>query len=206
MINGKLITFEGIDGSGKSTQIKKLESRLKSLKINYITYREPGGTKLSEKIRQILLDKENMELSSISEGLLFAAARAQLVKEKIRPDLDSGKVVICDRFIDSTIAYQGYGRGLDIQKLVSINEIATEGLIPDITFLLDIKPENAFKRIDSTEIDRMESVGINFFKKIRKGYFQIIKDNPERFFLINADRPKVLIENEINEIIDEVIK
>ena len=206
MINGKLITFEGIDGSGKSTQIKKLESRLKSLKINYITYREPGGTKLSEKIRQILLDKENMELSSISEGLLFAAARAQLVKEKIRPDLDSGKVVICDRFIDSTIAYQGYGRRLDIQKLVSINEIATEGLIPDITFLLDIKPENAFKRIDSTEIDRMESVGINFFKKIRKGYFKIIKDNPERFFLINADRSEVLIENEINEIIDEVIK
>ena len=206
MINGKLITFEGIDGSGKSTQIKKLESRLKSLKINYITYREPGGTKLSEKIRQILLDKENMELSSISEGLLFAAARAQLVKEKIRPDLDSGKVVICDRFIDSTIAYQGYGRRLDIQKLVSINEIATEGLIPDITFLLDIKPENAFKRIDSTEIDRMESVGIKFFKKIRKGYFKIIKDNPERFFLINADRSEVLIENEINEIIDEVIK
>ena len=206
MIKGKLITFEGIDGSGKSTQIKKLESRLKSLKINYITYREPGGTSLSEKIRQILLDKENMELSSISEGLLFAAARAQLVKEKIRPDLDSGKVVICDRFIDSTIAYQGYGRELDVQKLVSINEIATEGLIPDITFLLDIKPENAFKRIDSTEIDRMESVGIKFFKKIRKGYFQIIKDNPERFFLINADQSEVLIENEINEIIDEVIK
>ena len=206
MIKGKLITFEGIDGSGKSTQIKKLESRLKRFKINYITYREPGDTRLSEKIRQILLDKENMELSSISEGLLFAAARAQLVKEKIRPGLDSGKVVICDRFIDSTIAYQGYGRGLDIQKLVSINEIATEGLIPDITFLLDIKPENAFKRIDSTEIDRMESVGIKFFKKIRKGYFQIIKDNPERFFLINADQSEVLIENEINEIIDEVIK
>ena len=206
MIKGKLITFEGIDGSGKSTQIKKLESRLKRFKINYVTYREPGGTSLSEKIRQILLDKENMELSSISEGLLFAAARAQLVKEKIRPDLHSGKVVICDRFIDSTIAYQGYGRGLDVQKLVSINEIATEGLIPDITFLLDIKPENAFKRIDSTEIDRMESVGIKFFKKIRKGYFQIIKDNPERFFLINADQPEVLIENEINEIIDEVIK
>jgi dTMP kinase len=206
MIKGKLITFEGIDGSGKSTQIKKLESRLKRFKINYVTYREPGGTSLSEKIRQILLDKENMELSSISEGLLFAAARAQLVKEKIRPDLHSGKVVICDRFIDSTIAYQGYGRGLDVQKLVSINEIATEGLIPDITFLLDIKPENAFKRIDSTEIDRMESVGIKFFKKIRKGYFQIIKDNPERFFLINADQSEVLIENEINKIIDEVIK
>ncbi|MAJ50748.1 MAG: dTMP kinase [Flammeovirgaceae bacterium] len=206
MIKGKLITFEGIDGSGKSTQIKKLESRLKKLKINYITYREPGGTSLSEKIRQILLDKENMELSYISEGLLFAAARAQLVKEKIRPDLDSGKVVICDRFIDSTIAYQGYGRELDVQKLVSINEIATEGLIPDITFLLDIKPENAFKRIDSTEIDRMESVGIKFFKKIRKGYFQIIKDSPERFFLINADQSELLIENEINEIIDEVIK
>ena len=206
MIKGKLITFEGIDGSGKSTQIKKLESRLKRFKINYVTYREPGGTSLSEKIRQILLDKENMELSSISEGLLFAAARAQLVKEKIRPDLHSGKVVICDRFIDSTIAYQGYGRGLDVQKLVSINEIATEGLIPDITFLLDIKPENSFKRIDSTEIDRMESVGIKFFKKIRKGYFQIIKDNPERFFLINADQSEVLIENEINKIIDEVIK
>lgn len=206
MISGKLITFEGIDGSGKSTQIKNLESRLDSLKIEYVIYREPGGTGLSEKIRQILLDKDNIEMSSISESLLFAAARAQLVEEQIRPQLESGRSVICDRFIDSTIAYQGYGRGIDVRKLATINRIATNGLIPDITFLLDIEPENAFKRIEYQEVDRMESVGIDFFKKIRQGYFQIIKENSERFILIDADKPQNVVSNEINEIIDKVFE
>ena len=205
MITSKLITFEGIDGSGKSTQIKKLEVKLNRLKIENVIYREPGGTDLSEKIRQILLDKENIEMSSISEALLFAAARAQLVKERIKPDLKSGKVVICDRFIDSTIAYQGYGRGIDIKKLLSINKIATRGLMPDITFVFDINPENALKRIKKSEVDRMESVGVDFFKTIREGYFKIIKDNPERFFLINADQTEKQVESEINKIIDEVI-
>ena len=134
---GSLITIEGIDGSGKTTQIQLLEQELKRIRVQFITFREPGGTKLSEKIREILLDKKNIELSSTAESLLFAAARAQLTTEKIKLALGKGTFVICDRFIDSTIAYQGYGRGLDINNLEMINNIATDGLTPDLTFILD---------------------------------------------------------------------
>jgi len=147
MIAGKLITFEGIDGSGKSTQIQLLEAEFEKLGISYKTFREPGGTKLSEKIRTILLDKENIELYSNAESLLFAAARAQLTAEQIKPAITKGEFVICDRFTDSTIAYQGYGRGLNINNLELINTIATDGLIPDITFILDIDPQKATERL-----------------------------------------------------------
>ena len=136
-MKGRLITFEGIDGSGKSTQIGMLENELKKLGVAFKTFREPGGTDLSEKIRTILLDKENIELISTAESLLFAAARAQLTTEQIKPAIDKGEFVICDRFTDSTIAYQGYGRRLNIKQLEKINYIATAGLIPDITFILD---------------------------------------------------------------------
>ena len=204
MSSGKLISFEGIDGSGKSTQIKSLQLKFDTLGIKYQTFREPGGTPLSEKIRDILLDKENIAMSSISEGLLFAAARAQLVEEHIKPNLNNGKVVICDRFIDSTIAYQGYGRGLDVDILKNINEIATNGLVPDITFVLDIDPDSALKRIGSEDVDRMESVGIDFFRKIRKGYYEMIDKSPERFFLIDADQSSENVSFDINKIIKNI--
>ena len=136
-MTGKLISFEGIDGSGKSTQIQMLENEFNKFNIDYKTFREPGGTILSEKIREILLDKKHIDFIPMAESLLFAAARAQLTVEQIKPALMENKIVICDRFIDSTIAYQGYGRGLDIQNLEQINNIATEGIHPDITFILD---------------------------------------------------------------------
>ena len=201
MIAGKLITFEGIDGSGKSTQIQLLEAEFEKLGISYKTFREPGGTKLSEKIRTILLEKENIELYSNAESLLFAAARAQLTAEQIKPAITKGEFVICDRFTDSTIAYQGYGRGLNINNLELINTIATDGLIPDITFILDIDPQKATERLKTVNPDRMEAAGIDFFKKIRQGYCQIREQNQSRCIVINGEKPQKDISKEIHHII-----
>ena len=201
MIAGKLITFEGIDGSGKSTQIQLLEAEFEKLGISYKTFREPGGTKLSEKIRTILLDEENIELYSNAESLLFAAARAQLTAEQIKPAITKGEFVICDRFTDSTIAYQGYGRGLNINNLELINTIATDGLIPDITFILDIDPQKATERLKTVNPDRMEATGIDFFKKIRQGYCQIREQNQSRCIVINGEKPQKDISKEIHHII-----
>ena len=201
MIVGKLITFEGIDGSGKSTQIQLLEAEFKKLGISYKTFREPGGTKLSEKIRTILLDKENIELYSNAESLLFAAARAQLTAVQIKPAITKGEFVICDRFTDSTIAYQGYGRGLNINNLELINTIATDGLIPDITFILDIDPQKATERLKTVNPDRIEVAGIDFFKKIRQGYCQIREQNQSRCIVIDGEKPQKDISKEIHHII-----
>ena len=198
---GSLITFEGIDGSGKSTQIQMLEHEFNKLGVEYKTFREPGGTELSEKIRSILLDKENFELISTAESLLFAAARAQLTAEQIKPAIEKGEFVICDRFTDSTIAYQGYGRGLDIKQLEEINYIATAGLTPDITFILDISPEAASVRMAAEASDRMEESGVDFFRRIRGGYRQIKDQNPNRYRLINGEQSPENVFNEIKEII-----
>ena len=198
---GRLVTFEGIDGSGKSTQVQLLEQELKRIRVQFITCREPGGTKLSEKIREILLDKKNIELSSTAESLLFAAARAQLTTEKIKPALGEVEFVICDRFIDSTIAYQGYGRGLDINNLEMINNIATDGLTPDLTFILDINPSKAVERIATVAQDRMEATGVDFFRKVREGYHQILEQNLDRCIEINAEQAPKNVLNEINQII-----
>ena len=206
MSTGKLITFEGIDGSGKSTQIQLLEAEFEKLGISYKTFREPGGTKLSEKIRAILLDKENIELYSNAESLLFAAARAQLTAEQIKPALTKGEFVICDRFTDSTIAYQGYGRGLNINNLELINTIATDELIPDITFILDIDPQKATERLKTVNPDRMEAAGIDFFKKIRQGYCQIREQNQSRCIVIDGEKPQKDISKEIHHIIMERFK
>ena len=198
---GRLITFEGIDGSGKTTQIQLLEQEFNRIGVQFKTFREPGGTKLSEKIREILLDKENIELSSTAESLLFAAARAQLTTEKTKPALVKCEFVICDRFIDSTIAYQGYGRGLNIKNIEMINYIATDGLMPDITFILDIKPGISAERMDNKAPDRMEATGVDFFSKVREGYHQILEQNPDRCIEINAEQAQKNVFNEINQII-----
>ena len=198
---GSLITFEGIDGSGKSTQIQMLEHEFNKLGVEYKTFREPGGTELSEKIRAILLDKENIELISTAESLLFAAARAQLTVEQIKPAIEKGEFVICDRFTDSTIAYQGYGRGLDIKQLEEINYIATAGLTPDITFILDISPEAAAVRMEAEASDRMEETGVGFFTRIWGGYRQIKDQNPNRYRLINGEQSPENVFKEIKEII-----
>ena len=184
----KLITFEGVDGSGKSTQIEFLKNKFDQLDIQYLSIREPGSTVISENIREILLDNKNSQLCSEAESLLFMAARAQITSEAIIPTLEDGKFVICDRYIDSTIAYQGYGRGLDIPFLKSINNYATRGNIPGLTFILDIDYELSLHRRNREENDRMESGGGDFMNKVKGGYHQIANEG-ERYKVINGDKP-----------------
>jgi len=190
-----LITFEGIDGAGKSTQIKKLVSYLADSGREVLTLREPGGTDVAEKIRLILLESRH-EISPVGELLLFSASRAELIHEVIKPALAEHKIVILDRFFDSTPAYQGYGRGIDLELLRSIIAISTCGITPDITFYLDIKPEEALSRkfsaksiplaFDSSELDRMERSGLQFYQNVRQGYLNILKESNGRILCLNA--------------------
>ena len=183
-----LISFEGLDFSGKTTQIKLLVDRLKSAGHDTVLVREPGGTPISEKIRNILLDNKNKEMTQIAELFLFSAARNQLVNQVILPSMKDGKIVICDRFYDSTTAYQGYGRGINIGAITKINEIATMGTKPDLTFFIDIPINEITKRrlLANVSTDRMESSGEKFYEKVRDGYLEIAKHEPERFFVING--------------------
>ncbi|MBC8214094.1 MAG: dTMP kinase [Candidatus Marinimicrobia bacterium] len=199
----KLITFEGIDGSGKSTQIKLLCEKFDELGIQYVSVREPGGTQISEKIRDILLDKENLELSSTAESLLFLSARSQLVSEIIRPALKENKFVICDRYTDSTLAYQGYGRGIDTKLLRMLNDYATTKLIPELTFIVDIDENTSSQRRKDFVEDRMEAGGMEFLSRITQGYRKIVSEEPERCFIIDGSADKPIIFNQIWKIINE---
>ena len=196
-MTGKFITFEGIDGSGKTTQINLLEAKLNQQGIPTLILREPGGTKLSEKIRGILLDRENINLSPSAESLLFVAARAQLMAEKIKPSLERNQFVICDRYTDSTVAYQGYGRGLNVKYLEELNKFATDSIQPDITIILDVDPEKAAIRMASDVPDRLESTGIKFFLRVRKGYYEIARRYPQRCVIIDGSRT----ESEVFELV-----
>ena len=189
-MTSRLISFEGIDGSGKSTQINLLSNWLSEKKIEFIIVREPGGTYISERIREILLDKKNLQLCSESESFLFLSARTQLVTEVIRPALKSGKFVICDRFIDSTMAYQGYGRGMDLFQLEAMNSMAIGECIPGQTFLLDVDIENSIQRRTDSEDDRMESAGIEFLRKVREGYIKLSSQFSNRITLLDSTEDK----------------
>lgn len=199
------ITFEGIDGAGKSTQVKKLSKYLTEKGHDVLTLREPGGTAVAEKIRGLLLESKH-DITPIGELLLFSASRAELVQNVIIPELERNKVVILDRFYDSTTAYQGYGRGLDLQVLQKINSISSFGLEPDLTFFLDISPEDALIRkfseksiplaFEENELDRMESSGLAFYQRVRDGYLKLVESN-ERFVLLNANEKPRNIHSQI---------
>ena len=180
------ISFEGIDGCGKSTQVKMLVEKFERKKINYLLVREPGSTSISEKIRKILLDKELGEMNSRTEALLMMASRAQLTKEIIIPKLKSGFVIIADRYIDSTIAYQGAGRGLSIDLLDKINNFATYELKPDITFLIDVSSKLASNRRKKSELDRIEKVGNKFQEQVRDQYLKLASINKKRFVTLDG--------------------
>tara|TARA_S200000501_G_scaffold367457_1_gene403807 strand:- start:505 stop:1146 length:642 start_codon:yes stop_codon:yes gene_type:complete len=180
------ISFEGIDGCGKSTQVKMLVEKFERKKINYLLVREPGSTSISEKIRKILLDKELGEMNSRTEALLMMASRAQLTKEIIIPKLKSGFVIIADRYIDSTIAYQGAGRGLSIDLLDKINNFATYELKPDITFLIDLSSKLASNRRKKSELDRIEKVGNKFQEQVRDQYLKLASKNKKRFVTLDG--------------------
>lgn len=182
------ITFEGIDASGKTTQVKLLENYLREQNFKVVVVREPGGTKLSEQIRNILLSKEHFNMFKECEIFLFSASRAQLVREVIIPKLNEGYIVISDRFHDSTTAYQGTGRNINLEDVYAIHRIAIDDCIPDLTYFLDIPFEESLRRKNLSNLspDRIEAQGKEFFEKVREGYLEIQKREPERFKVING--------------------
>jgi len=190
MKKGIFITFEGIDGCGKSTQLSQAAKRLEAEGLPLVVTREPGGTPIAEKIRGLLISPEHKEMATECELLLYLAARAQHVREKIIPALNEGKIVLCDRFQEATIAYQGFGRGLPIDLLQVINRFATQGLKPDLTFIFDISSSLSRIRIDSMGKgkDRLEQNGEEFFDKIRTGYKKIAENDPLRVVLLDGTK------------------
>jgi dTMP kinase len=196
---GTLITFEGIDFSGKSVQASLLYERLKSKAVDVLFLREPGGTEISENIRNVLLDNKYDKMQAATEVLLYSAARAQMVAEKVTPHLKSGGVVICDRFYDSTTAYQGYGRQIDLDFIQRLNKFVTQGVKPDLTFLLDLDPEEALKRKDKNgkSLDRLEQEHLKFHQRVRAGYLKIAQAEPNRFKIINGSRSIESIQEEV---------
>ena len=192
-----LIVFEGVDCSGKSTQIKLLGEKLSKNNISYSIYREPGGNSLSEKIRDILLDK-SMNISNEAETMLFLAARAQLTVENIFPDLEKNKLVICDRFCDSTLIYQGYGKKINKDIIKKCNLFVTQNLKPKITIIMDIDYENSLLRMGKNK-DRMEDNSRIFFENVIDGYKELASEHPDRYFIVDAKLPEKQIHNLICE-------
>lgn len=196
VMQGNLITFEGIDFSGKSVQANLLHGALKDRKLPVLILREPGGTEISEKIRSVLLDNANHKMSAMTEVLLYSAARAQMVRENILPNLEKGTVVICDRYFDSTTAYQGFGRRIDLDFIKKLNNFATEEVVPDLTFLIDLDPKIALQRT-KTDLDRLEKEDSEFHQRVRKGYLEIARSNPDRFVVIDGTQSIEAIQDEI---------
>lgn len=199
---GFFISLEGIDGCGKSSVIAYLNTRLDMQKV--VSIREPGGTKISEHIRQLLLNEQNHDMALETEALLYAAARSQVVKQVIKPALARGQMVLADRFIDSTMAYQGYGRGLDLQYLKNLNDFCTGGLKPDLTILLDLEPEQSYGYKKGRAADRIESEGIGFQRLVRNGYLQMAKAEPDRIIIIDAAQEFVKVSELVWEQIQRI--
>ncbi|MBQ8426779.1 MAG: dTMP kinase [Clostridia bacterium] len=186
-MKGMFITFEGCEGVGKSRQIKMLERYLSDNNVKYYLTREPGGTAISEQIRSVILDGKNTTMTDECEALLYAAARVQLLKEEIAPRLARGELVLCDRYVDSSLAYQGYARGLGVEFIEKINDYAIKNFTPDYTVFLNLPPELAFKRkggVDKT--DRVELSGMEFHNKVYGGYLSLAQKNSERYLVIDA--------------------
>ena len=202
---GYFISFEGLDGSGKSTQIKKLNDYLRKAGYNVVISREPGGTAIGEKIREIILSPENGKMTSITEAMLYAASRAQHVDEVIKPALSEGKIVICDRFVDSSIAYQGYGRGIRT-TVETINEYATAGCMPDITFFLNADHETGTERMKNRSMDRIELEQADFHNEVYKGYRDLEKNHPDRIKGVDATKGIEEIFSEIRAYIDALLE
>ncbi len=208
---GFFITFEGIEGSGKSTQMEMLKRYLEGRGESVLAVREPGGTLLGEKVRGILLNSSDEPVDPMAELFLYEACRAQIVSNVIRPALKSGKTVICDRFTDSTLAYQGYARGLDIGAIREMNDRATGGLVPDLTVLIDLSPEaglkRAWARINGKKgalEDRFEKEGVLFHKKVREGYLKIAESDPGRVRVVDGAREIPVIHGDICGIINKI--
>lgn len=210
---GLFITFEGLDGSGKSTQARLLYEELKKRKIPVLLTREPGGTRIGEQIRATLHAVDNKEMLPTTEILLYSASRAQLVGEFILPRLAEGFIVLCDRYVDSTFAYQGYGHGLDLEMLRHISQFATSGLRPDLTLYLDLDVSAGLVRrrqahqAESGELNRMDRQAVDFYQRVRQGYLEMIADQPQRWRIIDASPPSTVVceavRNEVLPVIEK---
>lgn len=200
---GILISFEGPEGSGKSTQIKRLASFLKKQGLKPLVLREPGGTRISEAIRKILLNARFEEMADQTELLLYLAARSQIVREKIMPALNEGRIVICDRYEDSTLAYQGFGRKMGIDLIERVSPLARGSVKPRLTFLMNLAPEKGFARVGKR--DRMEKQSLAFHRRVYRGFLTLARREPKRFVVINALLDRDSIHQQIKERIRRVI-
>lgn len=208
MTSYPFITFEGPEGSGKSTQIALLAGYLRQQGFSVLATREPGGTLIGDRVRACVHDIEHTVMASTTELLLYSASRAQLVAEVIRPALAAGQIVLCDRFSDSTMAYQGYGRGLELEDLAAITRFATGGLKPDLTLLLDIDVEKGLARRvgGGGEMNRLDLEAIDFHNRVRRGYHRLAAAEPERWVIIPADRPHEVVQAEIRQVVGERLR
>ncbi|MCH4889037.1 dTMP kinase [Acidaminobacter sp. JC074] len=203
MSKGYLISLEGGEGAGKTTILEKLEKYFQSKNIEYITTREPGGVHISEQIREIILDKDNVEMDPKTEALLFAAARRQHLVQKVVPALEAGKIVFMDRYVDSSLIYQGYVRGMGVDEVFELNQYAIEDLLPDVTLYFDLSPEVGLGRInkdDSREVNRLDLEEGSFHHKVREGYL-MLKDKFERFEVIDAEKDLEAVFTQVIEVL-----
>lgn len=203
---GIFISVEGVEGAGKGMLLSKIKQYLENNNVDYVSTREPGGTEIAEKIRAIIV---NEDLDGIEEALLFATARRNHVRKLIKPALNEGRLVLCDRYVDSSLAYQGYGRGLGMDTIWDINKYAIEGFLPDKTIYLDIDPQVGLKRIadNNRETNRLDLEGLDFYNKNREGFLLLAKKYPERFVIINADQtPNEVFEELKEKLLNDLIK
>ncbi|BDH59906.1 thymidylate kinase [Lysinibacillus sp. PLM2] len=202
------ITFEGPEGAGKSTVLQQIVKRMQVEKIEVLATREPGGIEIAEKIREVILNPAHTAMNERAEALLYAAARSQHFYEKVLPALQKGKLVLCDRFIDSSLAYQGYARGIGIDEVLAINEFAIGKRLPDVTILFDIEPEVGLARIQkhsAREVNRLDVESLAFHNKVREGYQEVIKRYPERIKVVNADQTLEQVVEEVWNILTKVL-
>lgn len=205
-MSGIFISMEGPDGSGKSTQIELLRGYFEKKGYEIIITREPGGTKISEAVRNVILDRQYTEMDHMTEALLYASARAQLVAEVIIPALEEGKVVISDRFVDSSVVYQGIARGLGIEEVYKLNEYATRGILPQVTIHLDLPARVGISRKrEQAELDRMELEAAEFHERVAEGYRTLASLSPDRIHTLDATQPIVKIHEQIVDIIEKTI-
>ncbi|MEL3959760.1 dTMP kinase [Lysinibacillus endophyticus] len=208
MKNNLFITFEGPEGAGKTTVINKIIARLQQQNIDVLGTREPGGIEIAEKIREIILNPAHTAIDERTEALLYAAARSQHFFEKVEPALKEGKHVLCDRFIDSSLAYQGYARGIGIDEVLSINEFAIGKRMPDLTLYFDINPAVGLARIhahNEREVNRLDNESLLFHEKVRKGYYEVIKRYPNRIKVVNAEQSVEKVIEEVWDILYELV-
>lgn len=203
---GAFITLEGGEGSGKTTVIGKIGEYFNRLAIPYMMTREPGGIEIAEKIREIILNPSHTAMDARTEALLYAASRRQHLAEKVEPALEKGLTVICDRFVDSSLVYQGYARGLGMDEVWAINQFAIHDRMPDLTFYLDIEPETGLQRIAANqgrEVNRLDLEGLSFHQKVREGYHIIASRYPERIVVIDASKERSAVEQDIIRVLQE---